>query len=211
MLLSNMVVAHKLVLITSALRGEGKTTFCTNLAFAHAQTKRTLLIDCDLRNPRIGPRLGLPEDAKGISNLVLGTADLRECVHAVPGSSLLVMPAGDLPAHAEEFLLSGPFREALRSLAHRVDIVLIDSPPVVNCSDALIISQEANDTIYVVKARETPHPMAKKGLDQLRRAGASILGLVLTNIDTVTSRSLRRQQGRPAFEESPEQRTALGT
>lgn len=183
MLLSKFVVAHKLILVTSALSGEGKTTFCTNLALAHAQTKRTLLIDCDLRKPQVGARLGLPADAKGLANLVAGTADLKDCVHAISGSSLLVMPAGDLPGHPEEFLLSPPFRDALKSLANRVDIVLIDSPPVAACSDALIIAQQANDTIYVVKARGTPHLLAHRGLERLRRAGASILGLVLTNVD----------------------------
>lgn len=183
MLLSKFAVAHKVILVTSALSGEGKTTFCTNLAFAHAQTKRTLLIDCDLRNPQIGARLGLPADAKGLSNLVAGTADLKDCVHAVSGSPLLVMPAGDLPTHPEEFFLSPPFREALKSLANRVDIVLLDSPPVAGCSDAVIMSQQANDTIFVVKARNTPHLLASRGLDRLQRAGASILGLVLTNVD----------------------------
>ena len=192
MLLSKFVVAHKVILVTSALTGEGKTTFCTNLAFAHAQTKRTLLIDCDLRNPQIGERLGLPPDAKGLSNLVSGTADLKDCVHAVSGSSLLVMPAGDLPAHPEEFLLSPPFRDALKSLANRVDIVLVDSAPVAACSDALIISQQANDTIFVVKARDTPHLLAHRSLERLRRAGASILGLVLTNVDDPQERSDRR-------------------
>ena len=188
MLLSKFVVAHKTILVTSALSGEGKTTFCSNLALAHAQTKRTLLIDCDLRNPQIGTRLGLPADAKGIANLVAGTADLKDCVHAISGSSLLVMPAGDLPGHPEEFLLSPPFREALKSLANRVDIVLIDSPPVAACSDALIIAQQANDTVFVVKARGTPHLLAQRGLDRLQRAGASILGLVLTNVDEDATR-----------------------
>ena len=188
MLLSKFVVAHKVILVTSALSGEGKTTFCSNLALAHAQTKRTLLIDCDLRNPQIGPRLGLPADAKGISNLVAGTADLKDCVHAISGSSLLVMPAGDVPGHPEEFLLSPPFRDALKSLANRVDIVLVDSPPVAACSDALIIAQQANDTIFVVKARDTPHLLAQRGLERLQRAGASILGLVLTNVDETVGR-----------------------
>ena len=195
MLLSKFVVAHKVILVTSALSGEGKTTFCTNLALAHAQTKRTLLIDCDLRNPQIGARMGLPADAKGIANLVAGTADLKDCVHAVPGSPLLIMPAGDLPAHPEEFLFSSPFRDALKSLANRVDIVLVDSPPIAACSDALIIAQQANDTIYVVKARNTPHLLAHRGLERLRRAGASILGLVLTNVDDPAERPNRRYNG----------------
>jgi capsular exopolysaccharide synthesis family protein len=188
MLLSKFVVAHKVILVTSAISGEGKTTFCSNLALAHAQTKRTLLIDCDLRNPQVGQRLGLPADAKGIGELVAGTADLKDCVHAISGSSLLVMPAGELPVSPEEFLLSPPFRDALKSLANRVDIVLVDSPPIAACSDALIIAQQANDTVFVVKARDTPHLLAQRGLERLQRAGASILGLVLTNVDEPTDR-----------------------
>ncbi len=213
MLLSKLDVAHKLILVTSALSGEGKTTFCTNLAFAHAQTKRTLLIDCDLRDPQIGKRLGLPPDAMGIADLVTGNADMKDCVHPVHGSSLLVMPAGDLPAHPEEFLLSPRFRDALKSLANRVDIVLIDSPPVAACSDALIISQQVNDTILVVKARDTPHLLAQKALDRLQRAGASILGLVLTNMDIPSNWSMRRYNGTPGFEDTqgPIEHTVLGT
>ena len=202
MLLSNLAVAHKLILVTSALTGEGKTTFCTNLALAHAQTKRTLLIDCDLRNPQLASRFGLPSDAKGISNLVSGTAEPKDCVHAISGSSLLIVPAGDLPEHPEDFLLSLEFQKALRSLANRVDIVLIDSPPVAACSDALILAQQVNDTIFVVKARNTPHLLAQRGLERLRRAGASILGLVLTNVDDEEGASSRDRPTTTAYAEA---------
>ncbi len=191
MLLSKFAVAQKVILITSAVTGEGKTTFSTNLAAAHAQTRRTLLIDCDLRNPQVGARLGLPADAKGISELIAGTADVKDCVHSIPDSSLLVMPAGELPAHPEELLLSPQFRESLKALANRVDIVLIDAPPVGAGSDALIIAQQANDTIFVVKARDTPHLLAQRGIERLRRAGASIMGVVLTNVETPTDRTSR--------------------
>ena len=187
--LADMLVSHKVMLVTSSQSGEGKTSFCTNLAFALAQAKRTLLIDCDLRDPQIGMRLGLPNNAKGICNVGMGTAELKDCVHAVPGSTLLVMPAGDLPSHPEELLLSPHFRETLRTLANRVDVVLIDTPSVDQASDALILSQMVNDTIYVVKARTTPSELASKGIEQLRRAGASILGVVLTNTEANAKRS----------------------
>ena len=191
MLLSKFAVAQKVILITSAMTGEGKTTFSTNLAAAHAQTRRTLLIDCDLRHPQIGARLGLPADAKGIADLVLGAAEVKDCVHSIPGSSLLVMPAGELPQHPEELLLSPQFREALKALANRVDVVLIDAPPVGAGSDALIIAQQANDTIFVVKARGTPHALAQRGIERLRRAGASIMGVVLTNVEASTDKTSR--------------------
>ncbi len=203
-LLSKFDVARKQVLVTSALPGEGKTTFCTNLAFAHAQTKRTLLIDCNLRNPQIGAQLGLPDDARGIVDLALGRADMKECVHAISGSSLLVMPAGELPSNPEEFLLSSQFRATMKSLANRVDIVLIDSSPVATCSDVLIISQQVSDTIYVVKAHDTPHRLAHKGLEQLQRAGASILGVVLSHMEMPqqSKAASRRTAGLSAFEDT---------
>ena len=191
MLLSKFAVAQKIILVTSALTGEGKTTFCTNLAAAHAQTRRTLLIDCDLRNPQIGIRLGLAADAKGIADLVGGSADVKDCLHSIPGSSLLVMPAGELPVHPEELLLSPQFREALNALAQRVDMVLIDAPPVGAGSDALIIAQQANDTIFVVKACDTSQLLAQRGLERLRRAGASVMGLVLSNVDPQADRHHR--------------------
>ncbi|MDB5820423.1 MAG: polysaccharide biosynthesis tyrosine autokinase, partial [Rhizobacter sp.] len=95
-LLSSSEMTQRTLLVTSTFEGEGKTTVCTNLALAHAQTKRTVLIDANMRDPQIGQRLGLSPDAKGLSDLIQGTSDIRECLHAVEGSTLLVMPAGDV-------------------------------------------------------------------------------------------------------------------
>lgn len=178
-LLSGLDLAHRVVMVTSTLPGEGRTTFCTNLALAHAQTKRTLLVECDLRHPQIAARLGLPADARGLADLVLGRAEVKDCLHAVPGSPLLVMPAGTVPPNPEELLLSSEFREVLHSLSHRVDVVVIDTPPVEAHSDALILAQQVNNTVYLVKTDETPHLRVHKGIERLQRAGASILGLVL--------------------------------
>lgn len=182
-LLSNIDVEHKVLLVTSSVPGEGKTTLCTNLALAHAQTKRTLLIDADMRRPQIGRRLGVPADAKGLSNLVAGTARLEECLHPVAGSGLLVMPAGDVPPNPLELLLSQRFREALQALSRQVEIILIDSPPVELVSDALVLAPQASSTIYVVKAMHTPHPLARKGILRLQRAGGTILGVVLNQLE----------------------------
>ena len=209
MLLSEFVASHKLILVTSALSGEGKTTFCTNLAFAQAQTKRTLLIDADLRNPQVGARLGVASDAKGFANFVRGTHELSECVHAVPGSSLLVMPAGDLPTYSEELLMSPRFKDALNVLATRVDMVLIDSPPVAACSDALLISQQVHDVIFLIKARDTPHDLAERGLQRIRRAGANIFGLVLTNVDATSNRSSWRRAHAPYTSEAAAAKQAV--
>ena len=182
-LLSNLDLPHKVLLVTSSVPGEGKTTVCTNLAMAHAQTKRTILIDADLRRPQVGLRLGLPPNAKGLSNLVSGTATVDECLHRIAGTSLLLIPAGDVPPNPLELLLSQRFRDVFKSLTEIADIIVVDSPPVELVSDALAIAPMTTGTIYVVKAMETPYPLARKGLNRLQRSGAHILGVVLNHLD----------------------------
>lgn len=181
-LLSSLDVHRKLLLVTSAENGVGKTTVCTNLALAHAQTKTTLLIDADLRHPEIGRRLGLPDDAKGLTDLIGGKADVKDCIHRVPGSPLLVMPAGSASPNPIELLLSQRFREALLSLSQQVEMILIDSPPVDSVTDALVIGSMASSTILVVKASQTQEPKAQQALVRLQRAGASILGVVMNAV-----------------------------
>lgn len=181
--MSNPGLPHKTILVTSSLAGEGKTTLCTNLALAHAQTQRTLLIDADMRHPQVGRQLGLDAHAKGLSNVVAGTADVRECLHRVPGSQLLVMPVGDVPPNPLEMLSSHRFRDAMSALAERFDIIIIDSPPVGLVSDALVLAPTATSTIFVVKAMTTPLPVARRALARLQGGGASMLGIALNQVE----------------------------
>jgi polysaccharide biosynthesis transport protein len=182
-LLSNIDVVSKVLLITSSVPKEGKTTVSTNLALAHSQTKRTLLIDADMRRPQVGNRLGLSPSVKGLSNLVTGSAALEECVHLLPHSSLWVMPVGNIPPNPLELLLSQRFRETLETLSKQFEVILIDSPPIELVSDALVIAPLTHGTIYVVKAMETPYQVVRKGLQRLQRAQVKILGVVLNGLD----------------------------
>jgi succinoglycan biosynthesis transport protein ExoP len=197
-LLSSSEMTQRTLLVTSTFEGEGKTTVCTNLALAHAQTKRTVLIDANMRDPQIGQRLGLSADAKGLSDLIQGTSDIRECLHAVEGSTLLVMPAGDVSVNPQDLLLSRRFHDLLASLATRVEIIVIDSPPVSEVSDALILSAQVSDTIYVVKAMQTPAPAARKGIDRLQHAGANVLGVVVNESAVPDSRRSTRVDAAPS-------------
>jgi succinoglycan biosynthesis transport protein ExoP len=182
-LLSSIDRNSKVILVTSSLPGEGKTTLATNLALAHAQTRRTILVDADMRKPQVGARLGLPPNAKGLSNLIAGTATLAECLHAVEGSPLMVIPSGDIPPNTLELLHSKRFEETVALLREAAEIVMIDSPPVEVVSDSLVIAPHAEGTIYVVKAMETAYPMARKGIGHLQRVGAKILGVVVNSLD----------------------------
>jgi len=182
-LLSSIDRSSRVILVTSSLPGEGKTTLATNLALAHAQTRRTILVDADMRKPQVAARLGIPAGAKGLSNLIAGTATLAECLHAVEGSALMVIPSGDIPPSTLELLHSKRFEETLAQLRTAAEIVLIDSPPVEVVSDSLVIGPHADGTIYVVKALDTAYPMARKGISHLQRVGAKILGVVVNSLD----------------------------
>jgi capsular exopolysaccharide synthesis family protein len=182
-LLSNLDVPCRILVVTSSVPGEGKTTVSSNLALAHAQTKRTLLIDADMRRPQVARRLSLPPTVKGLSALVAGTARVEECIFTVKGSPLAVMPAGEVPPNPVELLLSQRFRETLDALARHYEVIIIDSPPVELVSDALVISPLATSTIFVVRAMETASPLVRKSLVRLQRAGANVLGVVLNHLD----------------------------
>lgn len=183
LLLSNIDVAHKIFVVTSSLPAEGKSSVATSLAVAMAATKRTLLIDADMRRPMVARGLGISPGSKGLANLCAGTAELSECVHSLDFSSLNVMPAGDLPPNPTELLHSQRFKETLESLAQAYDAIIIDTPPVELVSDALVVAPMAHGTVYVVKAMETPVPLVRKGLQRVRRVQGNVVGIVLNDLD----------------------------
>ena len=182
-LLSAIDLPKRVLLVTSSVPGEGKTTFSVNLALAHATTKKTLLIDADMRRPAIAKGLGIEAGAKGLSTMVSGTAPLQECVHEVEGTPLYVMPSGVIPPNPLELLLSQKFHDTLTKLSEHFDIIVIDSPPVELVSDALVISSHVTGTIYVANALSTPYQLVRKGIQRIRRAEGQILGVVLNRLD----------------------------
>lgn len=182
-LLSALDAPHRMLLITSSLPGEGKSTFAINLALSHAQNQKTLLIDADMRRPTVARSLDLAPGAAGLSGFVASNRPWAECVQTVPGTSLQVMPSGPLPPNPLELISSKRFRERMAELAQHFDIIIFDSPPVDLVSDALMLSSMASGVIYVAKAMETAAPVVAKGLERVRRADGPVLGLVLNHFD----------------------------
>jgi capsular exopolysaccharide synthesis family protein len=182
-LLSNLDVPHKILLITSTLPGEGKTTVAVNLALAHSQTKRTLLIDADMRRAQAARSLGLPPGSKGLTNLVAGNATAADSMYLAAGTSLHVMPVGDMPPNPLELLLSQKFKEVLAQLSEQFEMVVIDSPPVELVSEALVLAPMVTSIAFVVKAMSTPAPLARKSIARLQRAGGNMLGVVVNQLD----------------------------
>lgn len=182
-LLSSVDMPSRTILITSSVPGEGKTTFACNLAMAHAMTKKTLLIDADMRRPSVARCFSLDPNAAGLSELVAGTAKLGDCVRQIEGSKLVIMTSGAIAPNPLELLHSERFAKTLEGLAKHFEIVIIDSPPVELVSDAAVIASRASGVIFLTKAHSTPYPLARKALQRLRRADGHIIGVVLNALD----------------------------
>jgi capsular exopolysaccharide synthesis family protein len=182
-LMSALDEPHKVVIVTSSVPEEGKTTVSFNLAGALGQVKKVLLIDADLRRPKIGRLLGRETKQPGLSDLVSGQATLQQAVFFDQRPGIHILSAGTVPPNPLELLSSQKFAKAMETLKQNFDVIIVDSAPLQLVSDALVLSQFASSVIYVVKADATPYQVAQNGLKKLRRVGAPVLGVVLNQLD----------------------------
>jgi capsular exopolysaccharide synthesis family protein len=182
-LMSALDTQHKIVVVTSSVPEEGKTTLSFNLACALGQVKKVLLIDADLRRPKIGKLVGREMKQPGLADLVAGQAQVSQCVFFDERAGIHVLPAGTVPPNPLELLSSRRFEDVVMKLREAFDIVVIDSAPLQLVSDAQVLSQFASSVIYVVKADATPYQVAQNGLKKLRRVNAPILGVVVNQLD----------------------------
>src|SRR5574340_928837 len=150
-MLSALDNPKKVVVVTSSLPKEGKTTIAANLAFALGQIKKTLLIDADMRRPRIGPVLGGQKALTGLAELCSGEAKIDQCVYPAGNTGVHVVPSGKIPPNPQELLASQRFAEIIRQLSERFDFIVLDSPPVQLVSDAIVLSKIATEVVYLVK------------------------------------------------------------
>jgi capsular exopolysaccharide synthesis family protein len=182
-LLSGLQSPRKVVLLTSSVPDEGKTTLASNLAFAFAQVKKTLLIEADMRRPKLGRVLGDNGTRPGLSELVTGQAEEGQCIFEVDGSKLHVMLAGHVPPNPLELISSPEFAILMEKLKSQYEVIVVDSPPVQLVSDAVMLAQMATSVLFVVRADTTPYPIARHALSRLHRVDAPVLGAVLNQID----------------------------
>lgn len=182
-LMSALDDPHKVVVITSSVPEEGKTTLSFNLACALGQVKKVLLIDGDLRRPKIGKLVGREQRAPGLADLVAGQAQVSQCVFFDERSGIHILPSGTVPPNPLELLSSKRFEDVISKLKDAFDIVIVDSAPLQLVSDAQVLSQFASMVIYVVKADSTPYQVAQNGIKKLRRLNAPLLGAVLNQLD----------------------------
>ena len=180
--LSGLDNPHKVLVVTSSIPGEGKSSVAANLASAMAQMERVLLIDADMRRPTVAKNFAFPVGTPGLANLVAGTARLEDCIQTMD-DNLDIIPAGTVPPNPLELLSSKRFETVLEVLESRYDRIVIDSPPTQVVSDALVLSTHANAVIYVIKSESTAIPLAKRGIGQLLQNNAPVTGVVLNQVD----------------------------
>ena len=182
-LLSAIDEPHRVVMITSTVPGEGKTTLAINLAFALGQMKKVLLIDGDIRRPSLAAAIGGMEGARGLVDFLADEVPLRDCIHATTNPKVFVLPAGKPFNSPLELLSSHRFGETIAKVKELFDVVIIDCPPLRPVSDSLVISGYANAVLYVVKADSTPYQLIDAAIKRLHNINAPLLGVVLNQMD----------------------------
>ena len=182
-MLSGLDNPHKVIVVTSSVPGEGKSTTSMTLAASMSELNKVLLIDADLRRPTVAQVWGLEEGTNGLSEFVAGKAQLNECIHPADDSKeLYIMPAGLVPPNPLELLSSKRFANAIEKLSEAFDHIVIDSAPSLAVSDAILLSSLASGVLYVVKADATPIPAAQEGVKRLTERGAHLIGGVLNDV-----------------------------
>ncbi len=174
---------RRVILVTSSVPGEGKSTTSLNLAFALAQMEKTLLIDCDLRRPTIAKSVNLPRTHPGLSSIIAGTAPARECILRGAIGDLDIMCSGPAPDQPLELLSSARFANILEQLGQHYDRIVLDCAPTQAVSDALVLSQLSDAVVYNVKSHDTSVELVKRGLTRLRQVNAKIAGVLITQVD----------------------------
>jgi tyrosine-protein kinase Etk/Wzc len=171
------------LLVTSPAASEGKTTVSANLATTFAQQGlRVVLVDADLRRPRLHGVFGLSR-TPGLTELLLGEATMEEAMRATNVEGLQVMGAGRLVAAVSELLGGAAMGRMLRELNARYDVVVVDTPPVLAAADAEILAAQADAVLVVIRAGQTERQSAHYAISQLRAIGARIVGAVLNDPD----------------------------
>ncbi|MFN0111148.1 MAG: GumC family protein [Blastocatellia bacterium] len=173
----------KTVLVTSSQPGEGKTTTTINTSICLSQMGATvLLIDADMRRPRIHKILGI-DHRKGLSNYLSSDISLKTVVQATKVPNLYVMPSGIVPPNSADLLSSEKFRAMLQKLSQHFDHILIDSPPIGSVTDPIIMSRLVDGVMLIVHGGKSSREMVIHSRQELASVGAKIFGVVLNNVN----------------------------
>lgn len=170
----------KVIMVTEAEAGVGKSIVASNLALTFSMTgEKTFLIDTDMRKPMLHKLFDLP-NFQGLSSYLSGDKDeidelITECQH----SGTFLLPAGPIPPNPSEMLNSKRMADLLELSRQKTDIIIIDAPPLLPVTDAVLLSQKVDGVIMVAETNNTKKEVFSRGLERLKQVNANVLGTVL--------------------------------
>lgn len=182
-LLSSVSHPPRSILITSSVPKDGKTMTCINTAIVLAQQgKRILLVDADMRRPSVHNAFGLKGQA-GLSNVLTGGARISDAIQTTMQTNLFVLPAGPVPPHPSELLSSSLMRDLLKRWCEEYDHVIIDSPPVITVTDAVLLSVQTDAVLLIIRSGQTTAAHVRRTRNLLQSVKADLLGVVVNAAD----------------------------
>jgi len=183
LLLSSADQAPQVILVCSAAPHEGKTITAANIAIAMAQAgSKVLIMDCDMRRPKIHKLFGIDRD-KGMSNILAGSCNMGDSIFHTTVQNMDIMTSGPIPPNPSEILVSNRMKEIIEQVRTRYERIIIDSPPITAVTDAAIISNLVDGVIIVIRANDTHREIVKNGIAHLKSINAHILGAVLNGVE----------------------------
>lgn len=184
LLLSSLGAPPKVIMVTSARPQEGKTTTAINSAIVLAQKGvRVLLVDADLRRPSVHKTLGIGPRS-GLSNVLTGSATLQQAITVSPVlPNLFVLPAGTPPPNPAELLASTNMKQVLDELREQFDHVVVDTPPTLSVTDAVVLSPRVDAIILVIRSGQTTKQALRRARDILMQVNAHVTGVLLNAVD----------------------------
>jgi non-specific protein-tyrosine kinase len=172
----------KSIVISSPLRGEGKTFVAANLAVALAQAgKRVILLGCDMRKPVLHRCFGI-SNKSGLTNVLTGQSTLEAELRPTSEDNLRVLDCGPIPPNPSELLSSSAMERVLKEAEQMADVVLIDTPPVLAVSDAIFLAEKADGTLLVVESGVVRRELAQEAKKRFEAVGKRLLGVVLNKV-----------------------------
>lgn len=179
----------KVITLTSAQSGEGKSTTSTNLAISFAKAGfRTLLIDADTRNSVMSGTFKSNERYQGLTSFLSGNAELSDVICDTSIDNLMILPAGQVPPNPTSLIQNDNFKSMIETVRGLYDYVIIDTPPLGLVIDAAILAHHSDASLLVVKAGADKRRTVTKLKEQLEQSGAVFLGVILNKVDNTVDR-----------------------
>jgi polysaccharide biosynthesis transport protein len=184
LLLSNPDQPPKVFVVTSALPQEGKTVTAVNLAIAFTQLgKKVLVLDCDLRRPRVHKIFRI-KNTGGITSYLMGRSRIEDIIYRFPGEpNLHVLPSGPIPPNPVELIISKGMREMMMALRQHYDFIFIDAPPLMGIQDSILLGEYSDGLLLVAWGGKTPRKVIEKAKAEIEKFNIKLFGVILNKVN----------------------------